>query len=237
MRILGAVAFLFLLTVGAAAEAPALSDDAAKKGIGINWNKHVDYLVIGEHVVVKDIPPQPCTSENISLDQFGFILSAEKAGFAQISYWKQFRDYSQGKTFSRDEMLKLAADGIVGKFTVLPTKKAEAAKASLSVKGRTGCLAFKTGTYTIHRILANEPQNKKSADFRIVSLTYRVELEPMAREIAEASNIKRDAERKARVLIQYDPPRKNWNIAVFDTANANEDFTTDNVATYLAKQE
>lgn len=236
MRILVAVALSLLLAAGAAAAVPNLSDAAAKKGISINWNKRVDYLVIGEHVVVKDIPAQPCKSENISLDQFEFLLGAEKTGYAQISYWKEFRDYSQGKTFSREEMLKLAADGIVGKFTVLPTKKAEAVKVSMSVTGRTGCLGFKTGTYTIHQIQGNEAQNKKTP-FRIVSLTYRVDLQPVVREIQEANNIKRDPERKARVLIQYDASRKNWNIVVFDTTNANADFTTDNVASYLAKQE
>lgn len=237
MRSLLGVAFSLVLIADAAAQAPDLTDAQAKRGIEINWNRRLENLAIGERVVVKDIPAQPCTSENISVSQYEFLLGAEKAGYVTISYWREFKEFSKGKTFTPAEMVELAASGVVKKFTVLPTKKAQAVQVSLKVTGRTGCLAYKIGTYAIDKVLRNEPQAKKSATFRIVSVTYRVAFEPMVKEIQAAGNIKLEPDRKALVLIQYDPPRKNWNIAALDAANASEEFKTNNVATYLDKQQ
>jgi hypothetical protein len=134
-------------------------------------------------------------------------------------------------------MVELAASGTIRKFTVTPTKKAEAVQLSRSVRGRTGCLVFKVGTYAVEKVPRNEPQEKRGAQFRTVLVVYKITSEPMLRDIQAAGNVKREGERKALVLIQYDPPRKNWNIVTFDAADLNEDFKTNNVANFLEKQE
>ena len=41
--------------------------------------------------------------------------------------------------------------------------------------------------------------------------------------------------RVANVLIQHNPDKSNWDIAVFDATNKGEDFKTKNVEDYLAK--
>jgi hypothetical protein len=238
MRILAGIVLPFALIAPAAAQGIPLTDAAAKKSIEINWNKLTANLLLGERVVAKDNPDAACSDENISMAQFEFLLDAEKAGYAKISYGKEFRDYSDGKIFSRTEMLTLAASESLNtkiRFTVIPTKKAEQSKISLSVTGRTGCLRFRPGDYTIDKVLKNEPLRKGGKDFRIVTVTYRMTPDPMLREIRAVSTTTFDVSRVANVLIQHNPDRGNWDIAAFDAANKGEGFKTKNVEDYLAK--
>lgn len=228
----------FALNAPAAAQGIPLTDAAAKKGIEINWNKLTSNLLLGERVVGKDNPLASCTDEKISVGQFEFLLDAEKAGYAKISYGKEFRDYSEGRNFSRAELLALASSDSLNtkiKFTVVPSRKAELSKISLSVAGRTSCLRFKLGDYTIDNVLKNEPLRKAGKDFRIVQVTYRMTPDPMLREIRAASAATFNVTRVAIVLIQYNPEKRNWDIATFDAANRGDEFKTRNVEDYLAK--
>lgn len=242
MRMLAGLFLSFALVAPAAAQGIVqgipLTDAAAKKGIELNWNKLTSNLLLGERMVGKDNPAASCTDEKISVGQFEFLLDAEAAGYAKISYWKEFRDYIESKTFSRAELLALASSDSLNtkiKFTVIPTKKAEQNKISLSVTGRTGCLRFRLGDYTIDKVLKNEPLRKGGKDFRTILITYRMTPEPMLRDIRAASAVAYDASRKAIVLIQHNPEKSNWDIAAFDAANKGEEFKTRNVDDYLAK--
>jgi hypothetical protein len=238
MRIPAGLLLTFALTAPVAAQGIPLTDAAAKRGVEINWNKLTSNLLLGERVVAKGSAVASCTDEKINLAQFEFLMDAETAGYAKISYWKEFRDYSEGRTLSRAELLALASSDTLNtkiKFTVIPTRKAELRKVSLSVTGRTGCLAFKLGDYTINEVRKNEPMRKGGKDFRTLLLTYRMTPDPMLRDIRAASGAAFDINRKAIVLIQYNPEKQNWDIAAFDPANNGEDFKTKNVEEYLAK--
>jgi hypothetical protein len=238
MRILAGCFLSFALIAPAAAQGIPLTDAAAKKGIEINWNKLTSNLLLGERIVAKGNPNASCTDENISLGQFEFLLDAEKAGYTKISYWKDFRDYSEGKTFSRAELLALASSDTLStkiKFTVIPTKKAEQSKIALSVTDRTGCLRFKVGDYTIDKVLKNEPLRKGGKDFRAVHVTYRMIPDPMLRDIRAACGTAFNVSRFAHVLVQYNPDKRNWDIAAFDAANKGEELKTKNGDEYLAK--
>jgi len=235
MRILLAFMFSLALAAQAAAQVPDATDAEVEKGIEINWNRMTANLMLGERVVGKDPAPQACTSDTISLGQFEFLLDAEKAGYAKIGYWSDFHEFAQGKTFSRQEMLDLAAQGVVKKFTVTPTKRARRWETNLSITGRTGCMGFRVGEYDIHKITRNEPHQKGGKDFRTIGLTYRVIYHPMMLDIREAGNVKWTPDRKANVLIQYNTEKKNWDIAAFDHADANAEIKTTNIADYLAK--
>lgn len=222
----------------AAAQGIALTDAAAKKGIEINWNRITGNLLLGERVVAKDHPDASCADEKISVAQYEFLLDADKAGYAKISYGKEFRDYIGGKTLSRADLLALAASGTLNtkiRLTVVPTRKAELSKISLSVNGRIGCLRFRPGEYHVDKVLKNEPLRKGGQDFRVVQVTYRMIPDPMLREIRAASTTAFDVTRVAVVLIRHNPERSNWDIAAFDAANRGEEIKTRNVENYLAK--
>lgn len=238
MRILAGFLLGIVLNAPAAAQGIPLTDAAAKKGVEINWNKLTGNLLLGERVVGKDNPMASCADEKISIAQFEFLLDAQAAGYAKISYGKEFRDYSEGRNLSRAQLLALASSDSLNtqiKFTVVPTRKAEQSKISLSVTGRTGCLRFRLGDYTIYKVLKNEPLRKGGKDFRTLLVTYRMTPDPMLRDIRAAGTTTFDDTRKANVLIQYNPEKRNWDIAAFDAANKGEEFKTRNIEDYLAK--
>ena len=238
MRILAGFLLPLALIAPAVAEGIALTDAGAKKGIEVNWNKLTGNLLLGEREVAKAHPVASCTDEKISVDQFEFLLDAENAGYAKISYAKEFRDYREGRPFSRADLLSLAASDTLNtriRFTVIPTRKAEQGKISLSVAGRTGCLRFRLGDYAIDKVLKNDPLRKGGKDFRIVQVTYRMTPDPMLREIRAASPTQFTVSSRAVVLLQHNPEKRNWDIAAFDSANKGQQFKTRNVEDYLAK--
>jgi hypothetical protein len=236
MRIVLAIAVSILMLGSAAAQDVPLSNDDARKRIAGYFNRLSTNIVVGEHTVAKDLPPQPCSSRQLNLDQFSFLLDAEKAGYLEISYDKAFRDLTKGKTPPHAELLVLAAEGKIGTVTSLPTKKAETGRTGLTLFGRNGCLSYKTATYTLHDVTNNEPRRVGDKQFRIVGITYRVDPEPLVRDVQAASDVKRDPERKANVLVVYNPDRQNWDVAAFDAANAGEAIATKNIEAYLEKQ-
>jgi hypothetical protein len=234
---LGLVTALTLLTLGSAAaqDVPALSNDDASKGIAGYFNRLVTNLMVGERSVAKDLPPQQCSSRQMSLDQFTFLLDAEKAGYVEISYDKAFRELTKDKLPPRAELLALAADGKV-KLTALPTKKAETGRTGLILFGRNGCISYKTAAYTLHDVTSNEPRRVGDKQFRIVGITYRVDPAPLMRDVQAAADVKRDLERKANVLVRYNPDRQSWDVAAFDAANAGDAITSKTIEAYLEKE-
>jgi hypothetical protein len=229
-----ALTFATTLIAQAAAGGLDLSDADAKKGIEGNWNNMTANLLLGERRIDKDAAPASCTDETMNLAQYDFLIGAVMTGYVKISYWSG-QEFEQNKEFNRDEMLAFAAAGKIKKFTVTPTRRAERWKTDLSITGRTGCLQFRVGEYEVNKVVGNEPFRQADTDFRKVRVHYRVIYMPMMLDIREAGKIKWTPNRKADVLIQYSPEKNNWLVAASDSADEAGDFTTTNIANYLAK--
>ena len=235
MRILIALAFSLLLVASAAAQVPEVTDAQLKKGIEGNWNKMTANLLLGERLVNKDAAPASCTDETMNLAQYEFLIGAVERGYVKISYWSG-QDFPQDRQYSHDEVMALAADGKIKKFTVTPTRRGERWKeGDFAITGRTGCMKFRVGEYEVTKVLKNEPLQKVGKDFRTVAIHYNVMYYPMMLDIREASNIKWTPNRKANVLIQYNAEKKSWDIAAFDAADEAAEIKTTNIADYLGK--
>ncbi len=229
-----AFAFALSFVAHAMAESAEVTDAEVKRGIEGNWNRMTANLLLGERLVDKDAAPASCTDETMNLAQYDFLIGAVMTGYVKISYWSG-QEFPQDRQYSREEMIALASAGKIKKFTVTPTRRARRWESNLSITGRTGCMSFRVGEYTVNKVLRNEPFQQAGKDFRNVAIHYRVIYMPMMLDIREAGNVKWTPNRKANVLIQYNTEKKNWDIAAFDTADDDADFKSTNIADYLDK--
>jgi hypothetical protein len=228
--------FILALTLAVAfatqaAAGPEITDADAKRGIEGNWNGMKASLLLGERRVEKDAPFGSCASEVINLDQFKFLLGAEKSGYTTIRYDAAFDEYARSKNLSLKDMLQLAAEGAIKKFTVAATPRAMRFKADYSSE----CLSFKTGDYQIDKVIHNQPFQQAGKDLRDVDILYRVTYQPMMADIRDAADMKATHNRKAHVVLQYITGKQSWMIMAYDAANADAEYDTKNVDNYLAK--
>jgi hypothetical protein len=227
--------FSALLATGAAAQSTTLNDAEALQIIKVEWNNLVGWLLIGERRVAADTPPGDCKSELISILQYDFLLSAERAGLVTINYWDNRGDFLKEKDYSNKEKIEFAVTGKLQKMTIIPTKEAQQEQIKLEVHGRTGCMSFKVGRYEILTPTANRSFRKGTTDLAEVTLNYRVDYAPIYAKAYAASKIKIDNIRKANVLFRFDPARKRWHIIAFDAANIGDEIKPVNIPATLEK--
>jgi len=233
VRIILGLIFSLLLAASAAAQSTTLSDAEAREIIKVEWNNLIGWLLIGERTVGKSAVPAGCETEQINPQQFDFLLNAEKAGLVTIRYWDNQGEFLKGKNYTNQEIFEFATNGTLRKFTVLPTKEAEAEKIKLEVRGRTGCLSFKIGDYTIETVTGSRSFRKGTTELVEVSVNYRVGYAPIYRKVYEAGKIQIDNIRKANVLLRFDPSRKRWHVIAFDAANIGDEIKPVNIPARL----
>ena len=94
-------------------------------------------------------------------------------------------------------------------------------------------LIFSPGIYSVGEILQNEAVNKPPDRYRVVVGTHQVEVQPEIAEALRELGLPNSAERKFKVLLKFDAVKNTWQVVAIDEQDKDEEFRTDNVASYL----
>jgi hypothetical protein len=213
------------------AAAPNMSDAEARRGIEGNWNTMKASLLLGDRAVDKDAAAGSCATEMVDLDQYKFLLGAEKSGYVNISYPDDVKAFARDKTLSVQDMLRLASTGTVKKFNVKATPLAMQFKTDYS----SDCLSFKVGDFQVDKVVRNQPFQQAGRDLREIDILYRVTYQQIMSDIRDAADMKATQNRKAHLVLQYLSGKASWMIMAYDAANVDADYTTKNFDNYLAK--
>ncbi|HLC41044.1 MAG TPA: hypothetical protein VJO34_05390 [Methylomirabilota bacterium] len=219
----GGIALALLVSVSAASPAfsdPQLSDDAAKKMVQAGLQSSGSYIKLGRLQVVEG--KTDYKKAQISLLTYKTYERWEKVGAISITReWDRATSVYRYGDFS---------SGILAKVIVDITPKGQAAATALKEE----FVRFPYGSFRVIRIVKNEGMRAAGEDFRTILFLFDATWDPLYKRYAELTSEVLSEKRKGRVLLRYDPFASNWVWDAQDYANAEEEFSTDNVPKAVA---
>jgi len=107
-------------------------------------------------------------------------------------------------------------------------------KATIIKAGGREFAAIQFGTYTVERIVSNEPLDSKTDRYRVVLGTHVFDLRPEMKQLWIDCGHQAHTDRRFRVLVKYDPFDSRWKYQVSDVEARERDFSTNNVPNAIA---
>jgi len=230
---------LALLCIASDAFGQGRSDTEAVQAIENIWSTRNFYNVTYGYVEIVGGPAGTvtgrCGDSRISEGHFKVIQAAQQVGLVTIGMDQSQQQFNRGQSFSWDQLLAQTTQGVMNKARVSLTPLGmEIDRSSLPPDIRLqNCLRISTGTYKINTVVKSESYKKGVNDYRVLFINYTVEYNPQFHKIVTLLGSTYEKNRKAIVLLRFDPFQKNWSMIAFDTANANSPFTTNHASTAL----
>jgi hypothetical protein len=224
-----------VVTITASINAAPLSDSEAKTIVQDAFASGRDTIYLGVFNVINDTQTslgQKADIKNRTIDSqyYTYLKGWEKAGVVNIILDKQYEDFKSGKNFSWGNFLQSGTEGIQSKIVVQLTEKGERIAGDNGSYKTNGFVKVSEGTFTIKDVVKNEEKNDGVDECRVLMLTYNAAWTPEYLTVAQAFGTILKEQRKAMILLKYDPFAKKWEIRALDIANADGDFTTQNVS-------
>jgi hypothetical protein len=243
MRLLPLAVLLFVsahITNGSA-QSVELSNAEVKAKLEEVWNAGVSRVSLGALTIVGgpagDNRPHTCGSGLLNASEFNYVKNVEAAGLISVVEEQSSQQFRQGQSFSWGQMLDATTAGVSQKVVVRPTGAGQA----IDVSGRlppeqrqANCFAFRMGTFRITNVLKNEPQRRGVTDYRVVFVTYLANWTSEYRRVMAIGGTHLSDARKGISLLKHDAFAGKWQLVGSDFANADAEFTTNNVAAMLA---
>lgn len=169
-------------------------------------------------------------------------MALGKAHRGQVGFWGEGTisedQYRELDTLRMLGLVSIAAEPV----PVLSTTVGGASKiitASLTADGEMVNVAhsdelhplfgIRTGTYDIKTIIRNSAIRVGVHDYRLILATYTAHYDKTYRSIRALEKRAMPVDKKARILMKYDPFQNSWSVLTEDLAGINDSFHSDNV--------
>jgi hypothetical protein len=239
-----------LFSCGGSASGDRLSNAAAKDAIERFFNAESWIIRLGPMVVLSQMTAQFEGEDyygkgRLSPTRYQELLAWAKLGIISISVDQQFEAYKAGKSFSWDQYMQQSVGGTGSKIVVSTTplgdglmaKLPKDVTANVTARFGTGWLIIPQGKFKVTRIVENVGYRGSGVDLRMVSFLYDATWEPIYKEWHSLMKSPVSEQRKARMLLKYDPFKSTWQPYVWDSANTDAEFDSKAVPIMLREIE
>ncbi len=233
--VLVGMAFSILSATESLAASPDLTDAEAKGFIDTLWSKSAVKIKLGPLDIGDDTFGDPTNLERgiISQRLYRTYQAYEKVGLIQMGEDQGFKRHMEGKGFNWGTFLQ-QSQGLRGKIVVEPSARGHEVARNGGLPQKQGWLVIRDATFRVDRIIKNEPYRKGADDYRVIMATYTARWTPAYKRAMELLGNVYSEERKAKVLLKYDPFKSSWTAVAVDVANRDAEFQTDRVSRVLS---
>jgi len=206
-----------------------LPDYQATAIIEETWNRPFR-LAIGELVVVSGVESalkSDVTKRKILQNEVPLYELLEKHGLVQLT---EQHPTAGGSSNGIDQ----APDPGISAMTVAPTQKALTLEKRTGKTPEAGAVWLPEGKFVVTKIVSNEPETKGLDQYRVVVCAYDAVWDPEWKALLEEAQKQTvSSQRKAVVLLYYDPNTGRWSVVTQDLANTDAPFATSHVKTFM----
>ena len=230
---------LVLVCSGSVAFGQSQSDADAVQTLEKTWNTRSFFNLTYGDVEITGGPAgtvrDHCGDSRISESHFRVVQAAQQVGLVTIVMDQSQQQFNAGQSFSWNQLLAQTTQGVMNKARVSLTPlglEIDRSSAPPDIRLK-NCLRIKTGTYKINSVVKSESHKKGVNDYRVLFLTYTANWNPQYYKIMALVGRLYERERKAIVLLKFDPFQKSWNIIASDVEDSSKPFTTNYASTAL----
>ena len=178
-----------------------------------------------------DVVDRESSSEGkFTIDYYNRLTAFQNAGLININKDPRFENYKKGQSFSWNDWFEQSQGDVRAKVVLQPT----ATGISYADPEEARLLKLPLGKFTVTDIIQNEPRQIGVDDLRLIKFKYNADWNQDYLKYSVARGHQLSSNRKAIALLKWDPFSSAWQIISEDVANLDAEFSTDNVADWLA---